>query len=233
MNTMTAPIDPIAAERSLSETDSEHSKFKVPTPVYAVLSLWLAAAWWVGDIGLFVADTSHAFRPIALSAMIPVGLFFAVYALSPALRGWTATIPVALLTGLQAWRVIGFTFLPLWFFDVLPAPFGLVAGLGDVAVGFGAAFVAYAIAKDPTLIGGKAFKNVHIAGLVDFAAAIATAFLTSGAFPTIWSGPVTSAAMEVWPLNVFPSFGVPLFIILHVIALLNARTLATHQQTGG
>jgi hypothetical protein len=31
--------------------------------------------------------------------------------------------------------------------------------------------------------------------------------------------------MDVWPLNLFPSFGVPLFIMLHLTALLKVHGL--------
>ncbi len=199
------------------------SEFRIPTPVYAVLALWAAWAYWVGTSETFSAGPDVFFRPIALTALGPVGIFLSAYALSARLRAWTYTIPVGLLTGLQAWRVIGFCFLPLWFFGILPGPFGLIAGLGDVAVGFGAAFVAYSISKNTSLIGGPAFYQVHVWGLIDFAGAIGSAFLTSGAVPAVWTGPVTSHAMEVWPLSIFPSFAVPLFTILHFIAIRNAR----------
>jgi hypothetical protein len=31
--------------------------------------------------------------------------------------------------------------------------------------------------------------------------------------------------MDVWPLNIFPSFGVPIFIILHLTVLLKVREM--------
>ena len=43
--------------------------------------------------------------------------------------------------------------------------------------------------------------------------------LASGAFPALHAGGPTSAPMEVWPLFLFPGFGVPLFIVLHFAAL--------------
>ena len=42
---------------------------------------------------------------------------------------------------------------------------------------------------------------------------------TSGSIPSLISGTVTSGPMEIWPLNLFPSFGVPIFIILHLTVL--------------
>ena len=55
--------------------------------------------------------------------------------------------------------------------------------------------------------------------------AIATSGLVAGAYPALIANGVTSSAMDVWPLNVFPSFLVPAFIIVHLIVLLKVRHL--------
>ncbi len=61
--------------------------------------------------------------------------------------------------------------------------------------------------------------------LFDFGVAIATSGLSAGAFPHLIAGGVTSAALDVWPLNLFPSLIVPAFIILHLTVLLKVRQL--------
>ena len=55
-----------------------------------------------------------------------------------------------------------------------------------------------------------------------------------GGFPSLIADGVTSAPMDVWPLNLFPSFFVPIFIILHLSVLLKVRHLrqAARHQTG-
>lgn len=58
-----------------------------------------------------------------------------------------------------------------------------------------------------------------LAGLLDFIVAAGTATLASGAFPALIPAGLTSGAMDVWPLSLFPSFIVPLFIILHLSVL--------------
>lgn len=62
-------------------------------------------------------------------------------------------------------------------------------------------------------------------GLFDFVVAAGTAMLTAGGFPSLISGSLTSAPMEIWPLNLFPSFGVPIFIILHLTVLFQVMKL--------
>jgi hypothetical protein len=66
-------------------------------------------------------------------------------------------------------------------------------------------------------------------GLLDFAVAIVTAALSAGAFASLTPNGITSAPMDVWPLNLFPSFIVPIFIILHLTVLLKMRALRQTQ----
>ncbi len=129
------------------------------------------------------------------------------------------------LTMLQHWRVIGFVFLPLTYFAVLPGLFAWPAGLGDVAIGLAAAFVIARLDRDPAWATSAGLVRFHLLGLLDFAVAIATAGLTAGAFPSLIADGVTSAPLDVWPLNLFPSFIVPIFIILHLSVLLKVRHL--------
>jgi hypothetical protein len=40
------------------------------------------------------------------------------------------------------------------------------------------------------------------------------------------SGPVTAAPMNAWPLNMIPGFLVPLFAMMHLAAIFQARKVA-------
>lgn len=64
---------------------------------------------------------------------------------------------------------------------------------------------------------------MHVLGIFDFVVAGTAATLSSGAFPAVHEGAPASAPMEVWPLILFPALLVPLFICLHLAALLQAR----------
>ncbi len=128
-------------------------------------------------------------------------------------------LDIRLLTMLQHWRVVGFAFLPLYGFGVLPGLFAWPAGLGDVAVGLTAPFVVAALVRRPGFAGSRRFLAFHLLGILDFAVAAGTATLSSGAFPSLHAGPLTSVAMEVWPLSIFPTFIVPLFLMAHLAVL--------------
>ena len=103
--------------------------------------------------------------------------------------------------------------------------FAWPAGFGDILIGFTAPFVVARLARDPAFATSRRFITFHALGLLDFAVAVVAATLASGAYPAVFSGAVTSAPMEVWPLNLFPSFFVPLFIIAHVVVILKVRAL--------
>lgn len=190
-----------------------------------VLALWAGLAYLLGSSGVFLTPVPQVFPPIALSAIVPVALFIAAYLLLPAFRRFVLAQDLYTLTVLQHWRVIGFAFLLLYAYHVLPALFAWPAGLGDFAVGLAAPFVAAHLARHPESATGARLVGFHALGLLDFAVAVGTATLASGAFPALLSGPVTSDPMSIWPLNIFPSFLVPLFIMMHLTVFLKVAAL--------
>ena len=161
--------------------------------------------------------------PIAITAVIPVVGFLAAYNLIPRVRAFVLAQDIRTLTMLQLWRVVGFVFLPLYAFGVLPGLFAWPAGVGDVAVGLLAFLVVSKIGRDLNFATSPGFVGFHLLGLTDFVIAIATSALAAGAFPKLIPGGVTSAALDVWPLNIFPSFIVPAFIIAQLSVLLKIR----------
>ena len=166
------------------------------------------------------AAPGAVFRPFLLAIFVPVtGLVLATAAL-PRLRAWVLSLDLRMLTLFQSWRVIGFGFLPLYAYGVLPGLFAWPTGLGDIAIGLAAPFVAARLARDPGYAASRGYLWFHLMGLLDFVGAAGTAILASGAFPAIHAGLPTSAPMEVWPLFLFPGFLVPLFIALHLAALM-------------
>lgn len=190
-----------------------------------LLLAWFAAAYVIGAERLLANEAASLILPIAITATVPVAAFLAIYALSSRFRGFILAQDIRALTMLQHWRVIGFGFLPLYFFAVLPGVFAWPAGLGDVAIGLAAAFVIARLDRDPAWATSAGLVRFHLLGLLDFAVAIATAGLAAGGFPALIADGVTSAPLDVWPLNLFPSFIVPIFIILHLSVLLKVRHL--------
>ncbi len=198
-----------------------------------LLIAWFAAATFIGTEHLLINDGGAMFPPIAVTAAAPVAIFLALYAFSARFRGFVLAQDIRTLTMLQHWRVVGFVFLPLYFFGVLPGLFAWPAGLGDVAVGLAAPFVVARIGSDAEAAASPGLMRYHLLGLLDFAVAIGTSGLASGVFAGLVAEGVTSAPLDVWPLNLFPSFIVPIFMILQLSVLLKLRHLRrTARQTG-
>ena len=199
-----------------------------------LLAAWFGAAYVIGTERLLVNEGAALIPPIAITVAIPVAVFAAIYALSPRFRDFILAQDIQTLTMLQHWRIIGFVFLPLYVFDVLPGLFAWPAGLGDVAIGLAAPFVVARIIREGAWQSSAGLVRFHLLGLFDFVVAVVTAGLSAGAFPGLITGGITAAAMDVWPLNLFPSFGVPIFIILHLSVLLKVRHLrrASRQPAG-
>jgi hypothetical protein len=190
-----------------------------------LLLLQLALAVVIGAGQLLASSAAAPIAPIVVTALVPVAAFLAAYGLSGRFRSFVLAQDLRTLTLMQHWRVVGFAFLPLYAFGVLPRLFAWPAGLGDLAIGLAALAVALRLGREPGFATSPSFVTFHLLGLFDFLVAIASANLASGQIPFLVSDGVTSAAMSVWPMNIFPSFLVPLFIILHLAALLQVRAL--------
>lgn len=199
--------------------------FSAKATLAVVLTVWFALAAAAGTSGIFTAGPDQVFRPVLLSVIVPIAVFLGIFAASPTFRSFVMSWDLRFLTMLQLWRVVGFAFLPLYAFDVLPGLFAWPAGLGDVAMGLTAPFVVLALMRRPEFARSGRFIVWNLLGLFDFVVAAVTSTLVSGAFPALSAGPITSAPLEYWPLILFPSFIVPLFVFMHLSVLFQVRAL--------
>jgi hypothetical protein len=188
----------------------------------AVLAAWFALAAAAGMSGILTAGPDTLARPVLLSVAIPMAGFFGLYAGSSNFRRYILTRDIRFLTMLQSWRVIGFGFLLLYASGSLPALFAWPAGVGDFLIGLSAPLMVLALMRRPDFAHGAGFIVWNLLGLLDFVGAAGSATLASGAIAGMVDGALTSAAMEVWPLSLFPAFIVPLFAFLHFTVLLQA-----------
>lgn len=100
---------------------------------------------------------------------------------------------------------------------MLPEAFAHSAGYGDIAIGLTAPLVALWLATPRHLLSFIGWQLLGIADLVTAVALGVTAPLLVPAGPTM-------LAMTVLPLSLVPTFAVPLLLILHVIAIAQARS---------
>ena len=204
-------------------TEYENTAKQKPFEFSWVLGGFLVTVWFAAIVAL-AANGSLALLPgdapvMTLATILGPPLTFALALLSfPRFRAWALSLDPALLTAMQGWRVLGGGFLMVYAFGYLPGFFAFPAGLGDVAVGIGAPFAAIALARGTVRLDSRKLLSVHISGLLDFVVAISLGIMARDNIPGLVDG-VTSSAMGELPLVLIPAFGVPIFIILHLIVL--------------
>jgi hypothetical protein len=125
-------------------------------------------------------------------------------------------------------RVIGVAFLIALALGKLPAVFALPAGLGDMAVGVAAPFIARRLARGDRT--GAVWFNVL--GLLDLVVAVSLGFLAGlGPAQLIDVSPST-VEVTLLPLALIPSTAVPLAMALHLTALVRLRRAVDYGLTG-
>ena len=137
--------------------------------------------------------------------------------ISPVFRQIVRTIPETWLVGIHAIRVAGFLFLALLDMYLLPAHFALPAGYGDMTVGLLALVVVYLLTKRNPYACTLAI-GWNLLGLLDFIVALTTGITYIGPF----AAQLATSAVSLGYLNyvlIIPTFGVPLFTLLHIYSL--------------
>jgi hypothetical protein len=120
-------------------------------------------------------------------------------------------------------RVVGVTFLLVMAQGHLPAVFALPAGLGDIAAGLAAPFVARRLAH-----GGGRTRGVwfNLFGILDLVVALGIGFLAGlGPWRPLEVTPSTEP-LSLLPLALVPTVAVPLAIALHLVSLRRLRAAA-------
>jgi hypothetical protein len=190
--------------------------------VGAVLALWFVLVFFLGEQGAFVRPQEALPIPILLGVAVPLLVFLAAYLGSEAFRQLVLSADLRVLTAIQAWRAGGLGFLALYAHDVLPGLFAWPAGLGDIFIGVTAPWVMLALIRRPGFMASRLFLAWNLLGILDLVVAVGTGVLSSG-FVAGLAGAVTTAPMAELPLVLIPAYFVPLFIMLHLAALFQAR----------
>jgi hypothetical protein len=115
----------------------------------------------------------------------------------------------------QTLRIVGGTFLAVWALGKLPAVFVLPAGLGDIAVGAAAPFVARRLAR------GRYRSGLwfNVLGLVDLVVAVTMGSLAAQGLHRLLAVSPSTEGLALLPLALIPTTAVPLAAALHVISL--------------
>lgn len=176
-------------------------------------------AGWLG-LDLILA-AHHAFRAgptqfpwIVVAVLGPIAAGGLLFSASGAARRAVSAIPTPWLLGVQAARVEGGVFLALLAIHRLPGQFAWPAGVGDVAVGVAAPFVALAYLRD--VRGSRPLATAFsIAGILDLVIAVGSGVLSAPGPQQVFTAAPTTALMALIPMVLIPVFLVPLAVLDH------------------
>lgn len=190
--------------------------------IFTGLALWASLSAFAAAKGLYQSVNGGPPFGLVAAALLPPLIFVLTYLLSPGLRRWVRAVDLGLVTALQSWRVVGAAFVFAWGLEMLPAVFAAPAGFGDIAVGLLAPFVALAVWRRSCGWRSASYLLI-VAGLFDFVIAFATGAMAreGGAMHKV--GAVDTGLLAELPLSLIPGFLVPVFAILHLIALFKLR----------
>ncbi|ORA35926.1 hypothetical protein [Mycobacterium aquaticum] len=192
--------------------------------IAAVVALIAGASWaiWVFASAILAHADVYRFAPNKAQPWLPVAMFSALAAVLlatrvPVVSGilaephalWRLTVP-------QYFRVEGVVFVMAMALGTLPAAFALPAGLGDIATGIGAVYVARSIRRG--VVGHRA-TWFNILGLADLIVATTIGVAAAPGIAHVLSLYPTTEQLALLPLALIPTTVVPLAAALHVLSL--------------
>ena len=191
----------------------------------AALSAWFFAVVAIGASGL-AGPEALGTPAVGAAVLLPVLAVTILAAVRPSVRALLLAIPLPVLVGVNAVRVLGVFFLLLYAAGRLPAPFAPIAGWGDIAVGLAALPAALIAARTagwlPIVFGW------NLLGLADLVVAIGLGVTSAPDSPMrlFGEGP-GSQAMSVLPMFLVPGFLVPLLTLTHIAVFVRLAREAT------
>ena len=194
--------------------------------IYLLLG-WLGLILTLSLAGVFDVTAGKPPLPVLFAVVIPLVLYVLDRSfLKGVIFGDLHKLEKPAAIFLQTERVLGVVFLIEFARGNLPSGFALPAGLGDVAIGLAAPWVAYNLAvKKPYAV--KVARLWNYLGLGDLVLALSMG-ITHGAAPLgIFAQSVSMHPITQYPLSLIPAWIVPLAIILHLRSLQSLREPAS------
>ncbi len=210
---------------TLSQPASSPSVPAAKLVAAVVLLVWFALVTVLGAGGGFVTPPGTPPLPILIGVTAPILVFLAGLWLRRSFRELLLAADLRFLMAIQAWRFAGLGFLALYVHGVLPGSFAWPAGLGDIAIGVTAPWLLVALIRRPGFAASRTFVVWNVLGIVDLVVAVGSGALGSS-LAVGAAGEITTGPMTQLPLVLIPAYFVPVFVMLHVTALLQARRLA-------
>jgi hypothetical protein len=219
-------LSPVAILYGLNKALAEASWAKperLRTLALSAMSLlgWLAIAIGLAGAG-FYHVTAEGVPTIQYGLFLPIIAGVLLIWRSELANRVLDAVPQAWIVGVQFYRALGVVFLIPYAAGKFPGLFALPAGLGDVAIGLSAPFVALAYARAPRE-NWRAVRAWNIFGILDLIIAVTMGFLTAPSAITPIEVHPSSELMTMLPMVMIPVYLVPLSIVLHIASLVKLR----------
>jgi hypothetical protein len=198
----------------------------------AGLAVWLVYSGTLGYLGL-MAGPWHGIQGPAF-ILLPVVLFVALFlSRSETAAKLAMSIPLALLLGAQAYRVIVEVFLhALAASGLAPRMLTYEGANFDILIGFSAVVVAWAYSSGR--LSDRAALAWNIVGLGMLANVVVRAILTTPGPLNLLASEVPNQVLGRFPYTFIPGLMAPLAVTLHVLAIraLRARMRGQRKSAG-
>jgi hypothetical protein len=191
--------------------------------VAVALGLWIGTAVALGASGELADAGVRTVPLVGVLFAAPLAAVALAAAFVPAVRAALLALPLPLLVGLNASRVLGFMFVLLGADGRLGGPFPYVAGWGDVIAGVLAVPTIWLVARSSA----PARRIAHAwnaFGALDLLVAVVLGMTSAngGALQLIDAG-AGSAAMQVLPWSLIPTVLVPSLLVIHAMIYAQLR----------
>lgn len=185
-----------------------------------LLGAWLTATAVLARAGAY-EQRAGEFNPWIGVAFAGVLVLLLAASRLPVLRRVLAAPDTAARLALpHTLRVVGAAFVVVMALGSLPALFALPAGLGDIAIGVSAPFVARRLARGA---GHERAVWFNVLGIVDLVVAVGLGLLIGVG---VLDAQPSTRALGLLPLALVPTVAVPLAIALHLVSLGRLATAA-------
>ena len=183
------------------------------------IAIWLAA-WYVvvilmAALGVLTYPRGLGTPGLGAAVLAPIVALVVVVLRSTSLRRALREVPLPLLVGVHAIRILGVFFLILYAQGRLPAPFAPLAGWGDTITGLEAIPLTWWCARGKT-VAAPLFWLWNTFGMLDLVTAIGLGAVSApGPLQLITAAPGTTI-MTTLPWLIIPAFIVPLLAATHL-----------------
>lgn len=196
---------------------ARQSARELVAPSFVFFALWLVMALTLSARGFF-AGAAGTPVPRIVYALVPLAAGYIAYLSLRSVRAVVDQIPLHWMIGLQVYRALGVVFLVEWTLGALPGAFALPAGIGDMAVGLAAPWVAARVKAGAP---GSRERAIlwNVLGIADLVVAVTMGVTTTPGPLHLFALDNPNVAIIMMPLVLVPIIAVPFSILLHLIGL--------------